>query len=202
MKQRGFTILDVTLAAGLFAVLIGAAAASVIVDKRTERALTADFGPEMRAHRAVEGLAAEFRMAGIRGEDRNENGLLDEGEDMNGNGVFDADWNLAEGATDQPSLAFSRRIDMRFDDGGLKSSGVYSRRIRYALENGTIVRVAEATAPDGTVRTIRSEIAHGISELRFPRAGRVVTVAVDVTLPKGLYRYDRRSFSTSIALRD
>ncbi|MDH3591998.1 MAG: prepilin-type N-terminal cleavage/methylation domain-containing protein, partial [Planctomycetota bacterium] len=90
MKARGFTILEVLIASSLFAVMFGIAVTAVAQDSSTHRTLDAHFGPELRSRKALEFMTTELRMAGIRGEDRNGNGILDANEDVNENLEFDA----------------------------------------------------------------------------------------------------------------
>jgi prepilin-type N-terminal cleavage/methylation domain-containing protein len=202
-NQRGFTIVELVLASTIFLVLFGAATIALIGDQRAERVLTAQIGPEMRARDALERLAAELRMAGLHGEDRNANGELDDGEDVNGNGRLDADWDLADGAVDKPELTFNRRIDIESPDAGTSASGVYSSPVRYALEDGLLVRFWSRTDPEtGEPTTIRHVVAAGISGLRFSRTGELVTVAIDVKLPPKVYKTDKRTITTSVWLRN
>lgn len=201
--QRGFTIVEMVLGSAIFLVFFAAATIALIGDQRAERVLTAQIGPEMRARDALERLAAELRMAGLRGEDRNDNGELDEGEDVNGNGRLDADWNLADGTVNQADLTFNRRIDMQNTEEGTGASGVYSSPVRYLLDGGSLVRIWSRTDPDtGGTQEVRHVVAAGISGLRFTRRGTVVTVALDVRLPKRVYKDETRTITTSIWLRN
>ena len=201
--ERGFTILEVAVAGALFAVVLGTAVASVSMDTGVQRVLTADLGPEMRANSALERIASELRMASTRGEDRNGNGVMDKGEDINENGYFDADWDLADGAKDRPELTLNRRMDIRFADGDRKASGVYSRSVTFRLEGDRLVRYAHRTnLAGGEDSTFVTVIAQGISGLRFSRDGSLVTVSIDAKLPAKIYKTDRRTFTTRIALRN
>lgn len=203
MRERGFTIVEVVVASAIFLVFFGAAVVALIGDQRAERVLTAQIGPEMRARDALEGLSAELRMAGVRGEDRNDNGELDDGEDVNGNGRLDADWNLADGTHDQADLTFNRRIDAENHEEGTCASGVYSSPVRYLLDNGSLVRIWSRTDPDtAETKDERNVVAAGISGLRFSRQGNLVTVAMDVKLPPRVYKTETRTITTSIWLRN
>jgi len=201
--ERGFTIVEMVLASTILIVLFGAAAVAMIGDQRAERVLTAQIGPEMRARDALERLATELRMAGVHGEDRNANGVMDEGEDVNVNGRLDADWNLADGTFNQAELTFNRRIDFENVEEGTSASGVYSSPVRYLLDGQSLVRIWSRTDPDtGETQEIRHVVASGIVGLRFSRTGDIVTVALDVRLPPRVYKTDKRTISTSIWLRN
>ncbi|MFI5401953.1 MAG: PilW family protein [Planctomycetota bacterium] len=201
--SRGFTIVEMVIGSAIFLVMFGAAVVALIGDQRAERVLTAQVGPEMRVRDALERLAAELRMAGLRGEDRNDNGQLDDGEDVNENGRLDADWNLADGKLDQAELTFNRRIDFEDHEEGTCASGVYSSPVRYFLEGGALVRIWSKTDHDsGETREIRHVVAAGVSGLRFSRQGTLVTVALDVRLPPRVYKTDKRTITTSIWLRN
>jgi len=201
-RAAGFTIVEMVIGAAIFVVFFGVAVAGVIGDQRAERVLTAQLGPEMRARQALERLSAELRMAGVRGEDRNDNGVLDDGEDVNANGRLDADWDLDDGVVDQPELTFNRRIDLPAGDGAA-ASGVYSSPVRYFLEGGSLIRVWSRTDPDTKeTQELRHVVAQGISGLRFSRKGALVSVSLDVRLPPKIYRYETRTLSTSVWLRN
>jgi len=201
-RSAGFTIVEMIIGASIFVVIFGAAVVALIGDRRAERVLTAQLGPEMRARQAIERLSSELRMAGVRGEDRNDNGELDEGEDVNANGRLDADWSLPDGAVDQPELTFNRRIDLPAGDGA-PASGVYSSPVRYFLEGESLIRVWTRTDPDTKeAEELRHVVAQGITGLRFSRQGALVSVALDVRLPPNVYQRDTRTLSTSIWLRN
>ena len=201
-RARGFTIVEMVLGASIFIVIFGAAVVALLNDRRAERVLTAQLGPEMRARQALERLSAELRMAGVRGEDRNDNGELDEGEDVNANGRLDADWSLPEGAVDQPELTFNRRIDLPADEG-IATSGVYSSPVRYFLEGESLIRVWTRTDPDTKeMEELRHVVAQGISGLRFSREGALISIALDVRLPRNVYKTDLRTLTTSVWLRN
>ncbi|HEX5135951.1 MAG TPA: hypothetical protein VFY93_03185 [Planctomycetota bacterium] len=203
MRERGFTIVEMVLASAMLVVLFGAATVALIGDQRAERVLTAQIGPEMRARDAIERLATELRMAGLRGEDRNDNGQLDGGEDVNGNGRLDADWDLADGVSDRPELTFNRRIDVENHEDGTCASGVYSGPVKYELDKGSLVRTWTRTNPDtGETTKVRHVVASGITGLRFSREGTLVTVALDLKLPPRVYKTEKRTISTTIWLRN
>lgn len=202
MRERGFTLVEMVIASAIFIVFFGLATVSMIGDQRAERVLTGQIGPEMRARDALERFAAELRMAGLHGEDRNDNGVLDDGEDVNFNGRLDADWSLEDGAKDQPELTFNRRIDMIYEVGGV-ASGVYSSPVHYLLDGDSLVRVWTRTDPDtNELVDVRHVVAMGISGLRLSRAGSLVTVSLDVRLPPGIYKDEKRTLTTSIWLRN
>jgi len=201
--QRGFTIVEMVLGSTIFLVIFGAATVALIGDQRAERVLTAQIGPEMRARDAMERLATELRMAGLRGEDQNDNGELDEGEDVNLNGRLDADWSLEDGAADKPELTFNRRIDLANPEEGTAASGVYSSPVKYLLERESLVRIWTRTDPEtGEVQQLRHVVAAGITGLRFSREGTLVTVAMDLRLPPRVYKAEKRTIQTSIWLRN
>ncbi len=202
MNQKGFTVLEVTLASGLFAIILGTVALAVASDQETARVLVAHMGPEMRARTALERITSDIRMAGDWGEDRNRNGAMDDGEDTNGNGVLDADWSLADGTVDAPSLTFNRRIDDVDADGEVLASGIYSRAVTYRLQGTELLREWGRTQEDGTLEPIRSIVARDVVALRFSRKGQLITVSVDVRLPSIVSTTGIRTLATSIWLRN
>ena len=113
-NQHGFTLLELTLSAAFFLVLMGAAVTAMITDTRAAQMLNATVSPEMRSRHALDRIVSDLRMASLLGEDLNGNGQLDKGEDLNENGVLDSDWSLADGAVDQPKLVFNRHPALPF----------------------------------------------------------------------------------------
>ncbi|MHC4932588.1 MAG: PilW family protein [Planctomycetota bacterium] len=202
MRTRGFTLVEVVIAATIFLLLFGAAATAIVRDQRTHGVLAAHFGPEMRAQHALERIATELRMAGEWGEDRDHDGELDPGEDTNENGELDSAWDLEDGAANQDRISFNRRIDLRDAEGDLLASGIYSPRVSYRLEGTDLVREWDHTLPDGAMVTRRAVIAKGISGLRFDRSGVLVTVSLDVLLPKLIYEPGARRLRSRIWLRN
>jgi len=201
-RQQGFTLLEVALAGTLFAAMLGAAVLATASDGGAVRLLTRSVGPELRSRQSLERIAAELRMASVRGEDRNANGEMDEGEDINGNDHFDADWNLADGAANQPSLTFNRRVDLRDADGYLDTVGVFSRAVTYEVVDGHLMRIWRATDPKtGAVRVNRTVMATGVVAVRFSRTGTVVSVEIEYRLPSG-YARETAVIATAISLRD
>ena len=205
MKQpnRGFTILEISFAAVLFAATFGAATRAMIADRSTEKVLVAQLGPESDARRALAQLTAELRMAGLYGEDTNRNGVLDSGEDVNDNGLLDSDWNLVDGAKDQPSLTFNRRIEIRYTKEDLAPSTVYSRKVAYLVKDGRLMRVAEQTDfATGETGHREHVVARNVHAVRFSREKNVVTVSMDVVYPPNLFKHSKRTLTERIWLRN
>lgn len=201
MNRRGYTLLEVVIAGTLLAILMGAAAVAVSTDTRTHRVLVAQTGAEMRAQKALDRIVAELRTAGEWGEDRDHDGVLDDGEDTNGNGVLDANWNLPDGINDANTISLNRRIDDMVA-GEIVASGIYSRRITYRLDKTSLVREWDRTGPGGKTRTLVAVMAEGVTGLRFSRKGPLVTVEVDVRVPEDVYVKGKRTYSSRVWLRN
>lgn len=199
---HGFSIIEVTVSTILLSVLIAASANAIARDTSAHRALTAQLGPEIRAQYALERIATELRMAGEFGEDRDEGADFDDGEDTNGNGVLDSDWNVPDGATNLDRIEFNRRVDLKDEDGNTITSGVYSRRIAYFIEDGTLVREWDVTAPDGSTETRRTIMVEKVVDMRISRTGLLVRVELDAILPTEIYAPGRRTYETRIWLRN
>lgn len=201
-RQRGFTLIELALAATLFAAILGSVAAAVSGDTQASRVILMHMGPELKGQRALEAIASELRMAGEWGEDLDHDGVWDEGEDANGNGSFDADWNLPDGAVNQDNIAFNRRIDEFAEDGSVLTTGIYSRPVKYRLEGEALIREWRATREDGSVEIRKSAIATKVGGLRFSRQGQLVRIELDVLLPENVYKTDRRTVRTIVWLRN
>jgi len=201
VKHRGFTIVEVSIAALLLALIFTTASSAVWRDTQAHQVLIAPFGAEMRAQSTLENLAAELRMAGEWAEDRDQDHELDPGEDTNLNGSLDAGWNLPDGTIDQPTLTFNRRIDVRDADGNVKLAGVYSRNVTYLLEEDRLIREWELTDPTGVLDVNRAVVARRIAGLRFSRKGQIVFVEIDVAPPSSDASGRPRTLSTEVWLR-
>ena len=200
MRSRGFTMVEVLIAGGIFCLLMATVGSALLLDTQTQRVLLAQMGSEQKARTAIERITTEIRMAGVWGEDLNQNGALDAGEDLNGDGEFDADWNLEDGGATRSDLSFNCRVDDVDDLGQTVASGIYSARVTYRLAEDRLVRESVHVNPDGTRAVRRAELAAGVIGLRFSRVDRLVTVSLDVRLPKGAHKSDRRTLESSVWL--
>ena len=201
--SRGFTILEVVFAGVIFAVLLGAATSAVIIDSSTQRVLIAEMGPGANAQRALRLLVAELRMAGLKGEDVNGNGKLDEGEDVNDNGKLDADWNLSDETAAQDNLVFNRRVEIRYTAEDLAPSTVYSRMITYKVVNKQLVRSTVSTDfAKNETKTRSNVMVRGVDAIRFSREGNVITVEIDVLYPAKMFKVAKRTLSEKVWLRN
>lgn len=103
MRARGFTTLEVILAATLF-VMISAAVFGIAATGQQMYVTSGNATKSSsRAHGIMGRIVTELRQATIKGEDRNQNNEdadLD-AEDTNGNGRLEDDWSLADGTTEQ-----------------------------------------------------------------------------------------------------
>lgn len=202
-KSHGFTVLEMGISAGIFAVLLGATTSAVMVDKSTQRVLIAEMGPERDSRQALHKLTAELRMAGLYAEDTNGNGELDDGEDLNENDELDADWNLEDGAQNQTSLVFNRRVEIRFSDDDVKPSTVYSRKIVYRCENNRLIRETISTDfTNGSVKRRTYVMAKDVKWIKFSRTGKVITVRISVIFPEGVFETNERILEEKILLRN
>jgi hypothetical protein len=193
---------EIVIAGAIFVMVFGAATVAVARDQETHRVLAAHFGPELGALHAVDRIAAELRMAGEWGEDRDHDGELDPGEDCNGNGTLDADWDLPDASVDQEHISFNRRVDLRNAAEALDLVGVYTRRVTYRLEGTSVVREWEHEGVDGSVEVRRAVIARGARRLRFSRLGLLVTVSLEVRIQEAAYAPGARTFTVRVWLRN
>lgn len=202
MNERGFTLVEVLIAAVLFAVLLAGVSSALVSDTQASRVLLAHLGPEMRATNALDRITSDLRMAGEWGEDRNHDGAMQDGEDTNENGILDADWSLPDLAVNQPSITFNRRIDMTDETGTLVRSGIYSRPVTYRLVGTDLVREWQRTLPDGATQTLRATMASRVRAIRFSRTGQLVTVQLDIELPLSISRTGLRTLTGRVWLRN
>ena len=198
MSKRGFTLVELAAAIGFFIVLLGGIASALATDTRTARALVVNVSAETSARRAVERLVSELRMADVKGEDLNEDGVLDTDEDTNLNGVLDADWSLADGATNAAAVSFNLTTDEWHSDGTLSASGIMTSRVTWRILNGRLVR--EQQPIDASRAVQRSIILDRVSAVRISRSGPIVTVSLDVPVPSDVSRYATKTVTAQVRL--
>jgi len=202
---RGFSLLETAIAVALLVPLIAAFMDSLSKDRTATRVVSSLVGPEMRARQALERICHELQYAGVRGEDRNGNGLVDAHEATNANLLFDATWSLADGTTDQAHLTFSLREEEREGLNGesLVTTLAYSREIDYRVEDDRLVRLSRKVLYGETIAaTHKTVLCESVEQIRFSRSGHVVTVAIDAFLPEGSYRESTRTISQRVLLRN
>ena len=198
--QRGFTVLEMVIATSIFLVLLGTAVVAISVDTRAGRVLVAQVSPEIAARTAMERMTTELRMAGIRGEDRNGDGVLQDSEDLNENGEMDSDWNLEDGKS-QDTLTFNRRIEVQYTKDDEVFQSEYSRAVTFKLDDERLVREATETI-NGVTRTTTVVLARPVTRLAFSRDSAVIKVELDVRLPKDVYKADTRTLIMNVRLRN
>lgn len=201
-NERGFTILEVVISATIFALILAGVSTAIGRDAETNRVIVGQLGPEMKARAAIERIVSELRMAGLWGEDKNHDGILDPGEDSNGNGILDANWSLADGTTDAHSLTFNKRMDETDNTGRIIASGIYSRAITYSLSGDRLLRRWTYTDVGGHPQTRVSVLATGVSGLHFARKGTLVVIKIDVKLPPRVYKTDTKTYTARVRLRN
>lgn len=202
---RGFTAIEIAFSVVIFGVIMASATQAVIVDTSAERVMLAEMGPEAKAQRALRKLTGELRMAGLTGEDTNGNGELDPGEDMNDNDELDADWNLADEVENQDNLVFNRRVELREhgEPDNAVPSTVYSRKITYRVLNKRLMRIATSTDYENeTVKSRAYVMARGVDAVRFSRAGRVITVEIDLIYDARTFQDRTRTITEKVYLRN
>ena len=165
MRSRGFTFLEVTLAAAIMTVIAGVGLSMMMTGGKLYAAGSSKMSASTRANGVMERILAELRLASIQAEDVNFNndpGDLDS-EDFNGNGRIEDDWSLADGATAQ-EITFN----------AVRGSGTYSKPIRFFFDGKRVMREFGADTPD------RATMARDVKALTFTRRGRRVTVHIIV----------------------
>jgi len=193
-NTRGFSIVELSLAALFGVILIGAAATTLIQDARGADMLIQEDVPTLSAQKAMETIAEEIGMSSFLAEDKNGDGLMESVEDLNVNGVLDSDWSLAD-ASSATSLTFNRRIDLMFDEGSKRPSTAFSSAITYRLSSGRIIRETKVTA---TGRMLRTTLAHNVASMRFTRNGTQVQIDLTIRLRDG----QTRTLARTVLVRD
>jgi len=125
MRARGFTLVELIIAAAICTVTCGTVLALAMTGERMYVGSANSVKSSARAHGLMERIVSEIRLASIHAEDVDEDDDPDDldVEDKNGNGQIDDDWSLADGDTAQfltanPSLGngwYGPPVTFRFD---------------------------------------------------------------------------------------
>ncbi|MHC4954311.1 MAG: PilW family protein [Planctomycetota bacterium] len=161
MKSRGFTFIEVTIAAAIMTVVAGVGLTMMITGQRMYATSSHKMHASTRVNGVMERMLSEIRMASIRGEDFNNNDDIDDLdlEDINGNGRIDDDWSLPDGET-APFLTFNMAL----------SGGVYGEPVRFRFNEGRVWRDI------GLDNTRSIVIARDVKALTFTRQGKRIII--------------------------
>ena len=161
MRKRGFTFIEVTMAAAIMTVIGGVGLSMMMTGTRVYAEGSKRTNASTRANGIMERIMAELRMGSIVAEDLNRNNDPDDiaGEDTNGNGRVEDDWSLGDGETASEITFNAVR--------GLKN---YSEPIRFFFDGERVYREFGVTSPDKAV------LARDVKALTFTRRGRLVLV--------------------------
>ena len=165
MHQRGFTFLEVALAAAIMTVVAGVGLSMMLTGGKVYSSGSNRMSASARANGVMERILAELRMASINGEDLdrdNDPNDLD-AEDLNGNGRIEDDWSLPDAETAE-EITFN----------ATRGSDNYSEPIRFFFDGERVYREAGVTNPE------RALLASDVTALTFTRQGRRITVNVVV----------------------
>jgi len=161
MRNRGFTFIEVAIAAAIMTVVAGVGMSLMMTGTRVYAQGSKRTNASTRATAIMDRILSELRMASIVAEDLNRNDDPDDlvREDTNGNGRVEDDWSLADGATASEITFNAVR--------GLK---IYSEPIRFFFDGERVYREFGATSPDKAV------LARDVTALTFTRRGRLVLI--------------------------
>jgi len=111
VRGRGFTFLEVTIAAAIMTVVAGVGLSLIMTGQQAYTSSSNQTYASTRANAIMERMLAEIRMASIGGEDMDGDDDPDDidFEDVNDNGRIDDDWTLADGETAE-SITFNMML--------------------------------------------------------------------------------------------
>ncbi len=155
---KGFTLVEVVTASAILGSVMLAAVSLGGGSLKSAAGIATSQNLSVRAAEATDVVARELQIAGIAGEDVNENGLLDAGEDTNRNGRLDADWSLPDGAT-SGSITFNV----------IGANWLWGPPITYDVAGGILRR---------TQGTSVREICRNVKAFSVSRNGSVVDVVL------------------------
>jgi hypothetical protein len=157
-RERGLTAVEVIIATALSAgiMLLGLQLAGTTSDAATASHRRTTISA--RVADASEAIVRDLQVAGLSGEDRNLNDLLDIDEDTNNNGRLDADWSLPNGGT-AASITFNK-VERRW---------IWGPPITYSIQNSTLVRTVGGQA---------REICRGVTSFSMTRSGDRVDISL------------------------
>jgi len=160
MNKRGFTLIEVAMAAAIMTVVAGVGMSLMMTGTRVYASGSKRTNASTRATAIMARILSELRMGSIHAEDLNRNDDPDDlVEDTNGNGRIEDDWSLANGATASEITFNAVR--------GLK---IYSDPIRFFFDGDRVYREFGVTSPDKAV------LARDVKALTFTRRGKLVLI--------------------------
>ncbi len=156
--ERGLTLVEIAISSAIAA---GLMILGVQLANGTSKSATSAYRRttiSVRVAEAADQVTRDLQVAGIAGEDRNANGVLDADEDSNNSGTLEADWSLADGAA-ASSITFNR-VERRW---------IWSSPVTYEVRNGVLVRLQ-----GGNLR----EICRGVTNFTVTRTDTRVDISI------------------------
>lgn len=181
--ERGFTLVEVSVASFLLLVVIGATLSALSSGRKASKRTLSSINVEEQAHALLNKIADEVRWASKIGEDTNGNDALDPGEDLNSNGRLEDDWLL---------LPNSIRFNARRMNG-------FQLPTTYALQGSTLLRI-NMTNPAGTMRSVA--VAKNVSKFQVSEADGMIKFEVGIRVTAQDGTKAETEDAISIALRN
>ena len=181
--QAGMTMVEMVVGALLATILFAAVAATLQSGRDTSTNANAEIDVNERMANVLRDIAEDLRTASRKGEDTNDNGVLDAGEDANGNGRLEDDW-----AVTATSITFNRVLATR----------QCSLPITYR-RNGSAVERLEPVSPGGAMRG--TVIARNVTAFTVTDTGEI-TVLLALSYPGTFGTTVDRSQSIAITPRN
>lgn len=167
-QQRGFTLLEALIAAGLLSFLMLGVFSVIRTGQRSARQHDQATALDERLGALLTRIEEEVRWSSRTAEDSNNNGVLDAGEDTNGNGRLERDW-----AVTTTSLTFNPRAGAT--GFGLpvtwRRSGNRLERLQMVDEDGTTETLVLSRDVDGFNVTQTGNLVQVVLQLRTTQAG-------------------------------
>lgn len=178
MSERGFTFIELIIAATVFTIVIGAVMGLSMTSGQLFTTTQHAMHASTRAHGVMDRIISELQQASFRGEDIDEdddpNDLLS--EDTNDNGRIDDDWSLPDG-TSAASLSFNMAV----------AGGQYSDVVSFRFDGERVWRESGSTNP------VRALLAEDVITLTFARQAK--RISINLVVESGVAGRGRRRVS-------
>lgn len=173
MKTRGFTFVEVAMAATLLVVISGVGLAMVMTGQKVYTTSSNQMQASSRVGGVMERLLIELRRASINAEDIDKDNSPDDldTEDLNKNGRIDDDWSLADGQTAE-SISFNM----------VNSDGLYTDKITYRFDGERLWR--DFGSDPSTVQS--SVVSSDVTAVTFTRQRR--RIIINLVVESGVVR--------------
>lgn len=165
-SQSGFTLIEMLIAAAIVPIMFAAIYMTMSRISSLQESAGGTITATEKMRNALRRIADELRTSSTKGEDANDNGVLDVGEDLNGNGRLEADW-----GTSASSVTFNR----------MQPNGTFTLPISYRVRGKQLERTLTI---DPSGRTQTAILCRSVESFTVLSVSNKITVSLMLSFPK------------------